>query len=157
MREIKIKTHEVQDSPVHLEATLDKDFLGLADDSARDGSEVRVELDAQLDSEGSVLVTGKVWAKPKVHCGLCAKWVDYPIELQDVAVLFEKPLPSVLDLTPTIREDIILQLPMVAGCAFADESSGQPGKQCEVPKSGTPPTLRGKEVWSALDDIKLEE
>ncbi|MEM1059604.1 MAG: hypothetical protein AAGK14_10180 [Verrucomicrobiota bacterium] len=157
MSKIEIKTHEVRDGPVRLERTLPKDFLGLDDSSARDGGKVRVRLEAQLDTEGSVLVTGKVWARPQVHCGKCAQWVDYPIELENVAILFEKPLPSVLDLTETIRESILLELPMVAQCASADGSDGQPGKQCEVPKSGATPTLRGKETWSALDDIKLEE
>lgn len=157
MKTVTFKTHEVQDGPVQFQETLEPGFLGLDDEAARDHGAVQVDLEAMLDAEGSVVVTGKLKASPEVHCGMCAKWVLYPIEVEGVAYHFEKPLPSVLDLTAQIREDIILQLPMVAGCAFADESSGQPGKQCEVPSTGTLPTLRGKEVWSALDDIKLEE
>lgn len=157
MKELTIKTHEVQDGPVRLEATLPADFLGLDDAAARNGGETRVELEAQLDAEGGLLVVGTVSAAPQVHCGLCAKWVEYPIVLEQVAYHFEKPLPSVLDLSGTVREDVLLQLPMVAGCAAAKDGGGQPGKECEVPSAGASPTLRGTEVWGALDDIKLEE
>ncbi len=157
MKTVTFKTHEVQDGPVLFQETLEPGFLGLDDEAARDHGPVEVDLEAMLDAEGSVIVTGKLKATPELHCGKCAKWFRYPVVVKGVAYHFEKPLPSVLDLTEQIREDIVLQLPMAADCSLPNASTGQPGMPCEVPSTGTLPTLRGKEVWSALDDIKLEE
>ena len=66
--------------------------------------------------------------------------------------LFEAPHPASIDLTPLIREDILLELPMNAVCQLSAEG------RCPVTgEIYRPPESSGEisteDVWSELDKL----
>lgn len=110
-----------------------------------------------------VLVQGALRLVVNCECSRCLKGFEAPIEIKPWACHVdlegdEQPemKGDAVDLTPYIREDIVLALPQRPLCD--SKCNGLPGivksdvgKQTAVPPSGDKP----KTVWDQLDQLKL--
>jgi uncharacterized metal-binding protein YceD (DUF177 family) len=80
--------------------------------------------------------------------------MPWPVRAQ-VEHLLEAPHPASIDLTPLVREDILLELPLNAACRLgADGRCPVTGELYQPPPEAAPGSLAGGDVWAALSKIK---
>ena len=107
--------------------------------------------------ESEVTVLGSLSAKFESSCARCLDFIPWSLEVKDFGHLCPITDGDLLDLTPLIREDIILALPLAARCEL--DGAGR------CPRSGrvyAPPSQddfaekRRATVWRDLDQLKTE-
>ena len=143
------------EAPAEINETLSPEILGLDAATARVEKPIRIEVMVTKDEE-NFLAQGWATTTLSLLCGRCAGWMPWPIRAR-VEHLFEGPHPNSIDLTPLIREDILLELPLNAVCRLgADNRCPVTGELYQPPpeRSGT---LAGEEVWEALSKIKTKD
>jgi uncharacterized metal-binding protein YceD (DUF177 family) len=141
--------------PLELKEELLPEILGLNVASARIEQPIRVELVVQKEEE-NFLVTGWAITSLSLLCGRCAGWLPWPIRAR-VEHLFEAPHPNSIDLTPLIREDILLELPLNAVCRLGADGRCPVTGEIYQPLPETSGKLVGEEVWEALSKIKTKD
>ena len=114
---------------------------------------LRYDLEVGI-SEGALWANGELHQPVELHCVRCLEAFPYEIAVNDFALHTELTGPEVIDLTPFMREDILLNLPPYPHCDRAG------GRICPVPEekvSGAKaePLEARPPDWSALDDLKL--
>jgi len=119
---------------------------------------VEYELDVQKQSAG-LLVTGTLRTHVDCECSRCLKAFLLPVHVEGFSLLAplegEDALPldgDFADLTPAVREDILLALPTNPLCSV-DCRGLEPKARAREPKvrdQAGPNT-----AWSALDKLKL--
>ncbi len=146
---LTIHPGRIYDDPVELRAELPAAVLELDEANAKAKGPVRAELTVQRDGE-SLIVTGEIGTTVSLQCGRCGKWLSWPVEIGNFVQLLEPPLADTVDLTPMVREDILLDLPAVAVCPPVN------GKECKrFPSADDAPSpIHGEDVWKELDKIK---
>jgi uncharacterized metal-binding protein YceD (DUF177 family) len=143
---------EVQ--PLELKGELPAAALELQDQIARAEAPIQVELMVQRDGE-NLLVTGTVVTTLTAVCGRCGTWMPWPVRTR-VDHLFDAPHPASIDLTPLLREDILIELPLNAACHLgADGRCPVTGEFYQPPPVDTGTLVTG-EVWEALSQIKTK-
>ena len=141
--------------PLELKEEMSAEVLGLDPATARVEKPILVELVVQKEEE-DFLVTGWATTGLSLVCGRCAAWMPWPIRAK-VEHLFEGPHPNSIDLTPLIREDILLELPLNAVCRLgADGRCPVTGELYQPPPENSG-KLAGEEVWEALSKIKTKD
>ena len=141
--------------PLELNEEMPAEVLGLNPAAAKAEKPIRVELTVQKDEE-NFLVTGWATTSLSLVCGRCASWMPWPIRAR-VEHLFEAPHPNSIDLTPLIREDILLELPLNAVCRLGTDGRCPVTGELYQPPPETSGTLAGEEVWEALKKIKTKD
>jgi uncharacterized metal-binding protein YceD (DUF177 family) len=141
--------------PLELKEEMAADVLGLDPTTARAEQPIQVELTVQKDEE-NFLATGWATTSLSLVCGRCAVWMPWPIRAK-VEHLFEAPHPNSIDLTPLIREDILLELPLNAVCRLGADGRCPVTGEIYQPHPETSGTLAGEEVWEALSKIKTKD
>ena len=141
--------------PLEIKEEMPAEVLGLDPATAKAEKPIQVELTVQKDEE-NFLVTGWATTTLSLVCGRCATWMPWPIRAK-VEHLFEAPHPNSIDLTPLIREDILLELPLNAVCRLGADGRCPVTGEIYQPRPETPGTLAGEEVWEALSKIKTKD
>jgi uncharacterized protein len=144
-----------EDQPLELKAELPPETLALDEPSARATQPVHAELLVQKD-EDSFLVTGWLQTELSLLCGRCAVWFPWPVRAR-VEHLFEGPQPNFIDLTPLIREDILLELPLNAVCRLGADGRCPVTGEFYQPRPETSGSLVSETVWDALSKIKPKD
>ena len=118
----------------------------------------KIHYDLQLVRTGKeVTVTGTLSSDFKITCSRCLDFIPWKLNIKDFCQVCQVEEDSLLDLTPLIREDIILALPLAARCEL--DGAGR------CPYSGrvfTPSDRddfaekRRATVWRDLDRLKTE-
>jgi uncharacterized metal-binding protein YceD (DUF177 family) len=154
MSEATFQPALVTDSrPLEIAAELSAGVLALSDPGAKAEQPVQAELLVQRDG-ADLIVTGTLATTLSVVCGRCGVWMPWPVRVR-TEHLFEAPHPASLDLTPLLREDILLELPLNAACQLgADGRCPVTGELYQPPPEAAPGSLAGGEVWAALSKIK---
>ena len=143
---------------------LDGDILGselapdFHDELMRLSHPVEYELTVDRQSE-SLLVIGSLRTHVDCECSRCLKSFVLPVQLDEFSVLSplegEDALPvdgDFADLTPSVREDILLSLPTNPLCGpdcRGLKPKGQ-SRELQVREQAEP-----NKAWSALDNLKL--
>jgi len=121
-----------------------------------------VQYDMKVQKTGrEVLVQGKINLVLDCECSRCLKAFTLPLELPDWTALVPLEGPEkapikddCVDLTPYLREDILLEFPQhplcEADCASLPNRAGKSAKQTKG-GSQTP----GSSVWSELNKLKF--
>jgi uncharacterized protein len=143
----------VQDEPLELRDTLPPEVLELNEPLARAFAPVEVSLVAIRDGK-NIIVTGRLSTTLQLLCGRCADWMDWPVKVDDVIWDFEDPTEPTLNLTPFIREDILLNLPLNAVCQLDDKFRCPHSGKKFVPKESGEKPIHGRDTWKALDQLK---
>ena len=142
--------------PLELREEASTEILGLKEASARAEGTIRVELTVQRDDEEKILVTGWAQTSLSLVCGRCTSWLPWPVRAR-VDHLFEGPQPNCIDLTPLIREDILLELPLNAACRLGADGRCPVTGEVYKPRPETSGSLAGEAVWEALSKIKTKD
>jgi len=102
-------------------------------------------------SSGALWVNGSLSQPVELRCVSCLEKFVHQIEVPAFAVHTELRGPEAVDLTPFIREDLLLNLPAHPHC---DRDGGRicKAKHIEMAKQDT----KGKSNWSELDKLNLK-
>jgi uncharacterized protein len=126
-------------------------------DSADIHFEQDIEYDLFCQVQGkALLVTGKLRAPAMLRCGRCLRMFRQPIKVASFVFHQELHGEDFVDLTPAMREDIILELPQRAlcdpDCKGLCPSCGKDlnDGSCRCQPSGW------DAHWQALDQLKLK-
>jgi uncharacterized protein len=141
-----------EEHPLEIREQVSPEVLALDEPSAKANQPVDVELTVQKDEE-NFIVTG--WARTTLllRCARDGEMFPLPIRTK-VEHLFEAPHPNSIDLTPFIREDILLELPLNPICQLKPDGRCPVTNEIYKPRPETTSTLAGEEVWEALDKLK---
>ena len=144
-----------EEHPLELKGELSPESLGLNEPAAKAEQPVRAELLVEKNEDG-FLVTGWVQTTLSLLCGRCAVWFPWPVRA-GVEHLFDGPQPNSIDLTPFIREDILLELPLNAACRLGADGRCPVTGEFYQPRPEISGSLVGGEVWEALSKIKTKD
>jgi len=134
--------------------------LDLRDEMVRANQPLAHDLEAQLLGD-SLLVRGALRLTLDCQCVRCLKPFKHRLELADWTCLLplkgDESAPVVgdcVDLTPHIREDILLAIPAHPVCDA--KCAGLAGTSSGAKKNkGSSQTKSDASAWSALDKLKL--
>lgn len=146
---------------VHLEGELPVAEFGAdyRDEIIHFDQPLRYSLDVDRQPDG-LLVAGSLSTSVACECARCLKPFRFPIELEHFATLAELKGEDAItiegefgDLTPLLREDIYLGLPVNPLCR--PDCRGLPEKASarDLRLEDSPPD--GSSPWTALDQLKL--
>lgn len=145
---------------IHLEGELPVEDLnlGLTDELIHPGKNLAYALEIQK-LEDSILVQGTLKLPLNCECARCLKSFDCSVELEDWAchLPFEGEEPVIIsndsvDLTPYIREDILLSVPQHPLCEPECRGLVSPRKDL---KSGGEQESSTSSAWAELNKLKL--
>ncbi len=131
--------------------------LGPDDELVHCRQPLRYDLTAELVGEG-VLVRGSVEMELELECARCLRPFKKTIELPDygahLSLEGEDSVPTLddsIDLTPFLREDIMLDLPRHPLCQV-DCAGLAPTGEIEAVEGGS-----GGNAWSELEKLKFDK
>ena len=145
---------------VHLHHIPENDSLhltGEASSAALDLEEAGIEsvgplfYDLQVGlSDGGLFATGTLSQTMKMTCVGCLEPFEWEFETKEFALQKELSESELVDLTPEVREDIHLLLPMHPRCTLGGNKCPAQFPQRLVPSSEISEV---RSVWAALDNI----
>lgn len=125
-------------------------------DSIQAVSPLKYDLHVERDG-GDLIVTGRLEATFSLECGACLERFDYRVDLENYSSEVEIAKDDTINLTDTVREDILLTLPSYPRC---DAGNVHP-RQCpaegrfepELEPAPDEPQSAGPGVWEALNKL----
>jgi uncharacterized protein len=160
---LTVNLRHLEAHDVHLEGELPVEELDLdtRDEIIHVTKPLRYKLQVQqLESE--LLLQGELSVILDCECARCLKPFEYPLLLKDriIDVPLQgddavKVINDCVDLTPFIREDILLEFPQHPLCS--PECSGLPSKSIGKAKNDGSPgkTGAGSSAWTELNKLKF--
>lgn len=148
---MKIHLRQIPADGLHLEGEEDCPIPEVAAEGIECAGALRYELDLGL-SDGSLWANGSLAQPVRVQCVACLESFVHTIEVRDFALHTELSGPETVDLTPFLREDILLNLPAYPRC----DREGD--RVCPAPMTNSPSdqpqALEARPPdWSALDQL----
>ena len=117
---------------------------------------LRYSLDIGVSSDG-LWATGEISIDLELECVRCLEKFSYPLVVPDVALQVELPPQESIDLTPQLREDILLALPAYPHCDWSGERAcpgRQEAKEDAASAEGAGDSPRAPSAWEVLDQIR---
>jgi uncharacterized metal-binding protein YceD (DUF177 family) len=136
---------------IHLEGKEAADFLDLNESQIRSVGPVEFWLDIGVSGSG-LFVTGILGMDVSLECVSCLKQFVYPIRVENFAAQIELTGPELVDLTPWVREDILLALPVHPHCDWDGKT------KCAGPRLNNlhlGEDRKAPNAWDALDELNL--
>ena len=148
---MKIHLRQIPPESLHLEGEETCPIPQLDPDEVHCAGPLRYNLDVGV-SEGALWANGELAQPVELRCVRCLESFAFDIQVKDFAVHTQLTGPEEIDLTPFMREDILLNLPAYPRC------DREGGRICPVPatKSEGEQSARRPADWSALDQLKLK-
>jgi uncharacterized metal-binding protein YceD (DUF177 family) len=143
------------ENPLEIKEEVAANILNLNGANARAEGPIRVEIVVTRDEE-NFLASGWAVTQLSLQCGRCAGWLPWPVRAR-VEHLFEGPQPNSIDLTPLIREDILLELPLNAVCRLGADGRCPVTGELYQPLPENSGSLVSEDVWDALSKIKTKD
>ncbi len=156
---MKIHLRQIPEEGLHLEGEESADVLQLpTEDLVRVLGPLQYSLDLGLSTDG-LWATGELSLDLELRCVRCLEPFTYPLHIPDVALQIELPRQETVDLTPELREDIILALPAYPHCDWSGErvcpgrleAQGESAASAESPDGNSHPPS----AWETLDQLKM--
>lgn len=161
---MKVHLSQIPSEGLHLEGEEDRDILELPPtDPVQPVGRVRYALDIGINADG-MWATGEAGLDVRCQCVRCLEPFTRPVVVEDFAVQVERPATETVDLTPQVREDILLALPAYPRCDWSGE------KVCprEFPVVAEVPAEAGlaeanadgvapANAWEALDRLEIPD
>jgi uncharacterized protein len=155
---MKIHTRQIPADGLHLEGEETDDILQIEEpEHVRALGPLRYSLDVGL-SEGGLWATGTLALDVELQCVRCLETFAYPVRIEDFALQADLAGAETIDLTPLLREDILLALPSYPRCDWPGEKScpADPGAQENAGRleQSDETGAESASAWQALDQLK---
>jgi len=148
---VKIHLNQIPPEGLHVVGEEDCPLGDIATSEIRCVGSMRYSLDLGV-SDGALWANGTIAQTVELSCVACLEKFDYEIKVPAFALHTELHGPENVDITPFMREDILLNLPPYPRC---DRDGGRVCKGAKVETRSDDGTA--KAAWSALDKLKLKE
>ena len=146
---MKIHLNQIPPEGLHLTGEEDCALGDLGSPEIRCVGPMRYSLDLGI-SDGSLWATGTIAQTVEVACVACLQKFKHEIKVPAFALHTELHGPETVDITPFMREDILLNLTPYPHC---DRDGGGVCKAAKVESTET--EKKAKADWSALDKLKI--
>jgi uncharacterized metal-binding protein YceD (DUF177 family) len=142
-----------EEHPLDIHEQIPAQALALDEPSARADQPIDVELTVQKGEEDDFLVTG--WARTTLllRCARDGELFSHKLRAK-IEHILEGPHPAHIDLTPLVREDVLLEIPFNAVCQLTKDGRCPVTKEVYKPRAVTAAELSRTEVWEALSKLK---
>jgi DUF177 domain-containing protein len=148
---MKIHLKQIPDKGAHLEGEEDCPIQELEAENIRCAGPLHYSLDVGISGD-SLWANGTLRQPLELQCVSCLEKFVHTIEVTAFAVHIELTGPETVDLTPQMREDILLNLPTHPHC----DRDGQRVCKAPHPDPATKEAQR-KPDWSPLDKLKIKQ
>lgn len=163
MKHLRIDLREIPDTGLRLTGGIPQEIFDIGDEHLRPASDLTYDCELSLTGE-SLLVVGDFEAAFELECARCGNPFVYRLQLHGHTIQEELENSTILDLTNTLREDILLALPAYPHCDEGPDARSCPAadrfddEDHFIPISAEDqkaPESRGT-VWDALNDLKKD-
>ena len=147
---MKVHLKQIPSEGLHLEGDEECPIPELEAEGIRCAGSLHYNIDLGVAS-GALWASGSLSQPVELRCVSCLEKFVHEVQVPAFALHTGLRGPETVDLTPFIREDLLLNLPAHPHC---DRDGGRicKRKQIEVAKQDT----KRKSDWSALDQLKLK-
>ena len=156
---MKIHQRQIPEEGLHIEGEDPAEILDLPKDGDMQAlGPLEYTLDIGTSSDG-LWATGELAMEMELVCVRCLEKFAYPLHIPDLALQMDRPTTETVDLTPLLREDILLALPAYPHCDWSGErvcpaesklaEGSVPLAQSDGNGESGPPS-----AWSTLDQLK---
>lgn len=149
---IGVHLNQIPPEGKHVEGEDDPGFLDLAAIGAKPAGPVRYELEVGLSGSG-IFATGKLSVPVEMTCVACLHPFIYQAESDSFAAQVEIDGRELVDLTPAVREELLLALPNHPRC---DLISGHSCPYQGPESSGGGTQESAQSAWDQLDKLKTK-
>ena len=147
---MKIHLKQVPAQGLHLDGDEDCPIHDLEADGVRCAGPLHYNLDVGV-AGGALWARGSLSQSAELSCVSCLEKFVHEIQVPGFAAHIELHGPEMVDLTPLMREDLLLNLPAHPRCD-RDGNHVCKGKRPAIMEQD----IKRKSDWSALDKLKLE-
>jgi uncharacterized metal-binding protein YceD (DUF177 family) len=146
---VKVNLKQVPTGGLRLEGDEECPFLELTAEGIGCAGPLLYKIDLGV-ANGALWANGSLSQRVQLRCVSCLEQFIHEIRVSAFAVHIELRGSETIDLTPFMREDLLLSLPAHPRC---DRDSGRvcKAKQLELREQDT----ERKSDWSALDKLKI--
>ena len=148
---MKVHLKQIPAEGTHLKGKEEADILELEDSQVRPLGTVEYSVDINV-SDSELFVTGTLCVDVELECVSCLKRFVYPVRVQNFSAQVELTGPELVDLTPWVREDILLALPVHPHCDW-DRKTVCVGPRLH--KLNVESDSKAPNAWDALDHLNL--
>jgi len=147
---VKVHLKQIPTEGLHLEGDEECPILELETEEIRCVGPLHYSIDLGVTS-GALWASGSLSQPVELRCVACLEKFVHEIQVPAFAIHTELRGPETVDLTPFMREDLLLNLPAHPHC---DRDAGRvcKPKQIETSEQG----IKRESDWSALDQLKLK-
>ena len=147
---MKIHLKQIPPQGLHLDGDEDCPLQNLEAEGIRCAGQLHYSIDLGI-AGGALWARGSLSQPVELSCVSCLEKFVHEIKVPAFAVHTELHGPETVDLTPFMREDLLLNLPAHPRCD-RDGNRVCKGEKPETAKED----LKRKPDWSALDKLKLK-
>jgi uncharacterized metal-binding protein YceD (DUF177 family) len=147
---MKVHLKQIPAEGLHIEGEEDCPLSELETEGIRCAGPLHYNIDLGVTS-GALWASGSLSQPVELRCVACLEKFVHEIQVPAFAVHTELRGPETVDLTPFMREDLLLNLPAHPHC---DRDAGRVCKPKQI-ETAAQDTGR-KSDWSALDKLKLK-
>jgi DUF177 domain-containing protein len=147
---MKVHLRQIPAQGLHLEGEEDCPIQELESEGIRCAGRLHYDLDLGV-AGGALWANGSLSQLVELRCVSCLEKFVHQIRVPAFAVHMELHGPESVDLTPSIREEILLNLPVHPHC----DRDGHGLCKANQVKAAEQDTKRRPD-WSALDQLKLK-
>jgi uncharacterized metal-binding protein YceD (DUF177 family) len=147
---VKVHLKQIPTQGLHLEGDEECPILELETEEIRCAGPLHYSIDLGVTG-GALWASGSLSQPVELRCVACLEKFVHEILIPAFAIHTELRGPETVDLTPFMREDLLLNLPAHPHC---DRDAGRvcKPKQIETSEQG----IKRESDWSALDQLKLK-
>ena len=149
-----IRPSEIHENPVTLKTTLPPEALELNDALARAMHPVEVHLTAYRSAPDEIFISGTLSTTLTLICGRCAMPIPWPITIDNFTYTLYAPFATTVNLTPQLREDILLEIPYIAQCKLSQDYICPFTHERYLPRPENNEPIGGNDNWKPLDQLK---
>jgi uncharacterized metal-binding protein YceD (DUF177 family) len=152
---VKVHLKQIPPEGLHLEGEEDCLIPELESDGVRCAGPMQYKIDVGV-AEGSLWANGSLKQPVELSCVACLEKFIHQIKVPAFALHTELRGPETVDLSPFMREDLLLNLPAHPRC---DREGGRSCKATKVDKpepAKQQPAAKREHDWGELDKLKLK-
>ena len=155
---MKVHIRQIPLEGLHLEGEEKGIEFDTGDEYVKCLTPVNYSLDVGL-SETGLFATGTLGIDLELQCVKCLEKFEYPLWVEAFALQTELEGAETVDLTPFMREDILLSLPHYPHCDWDGQKvcNGSPGFKSMVDQDAAREPIPASEAWNELDKLKVKK
>ena len=116
MKRLLVELENLPEAGKKYSGELDSEIFGIDDEEVTSIGPLAFDLHVQR-FENELFVRGNISAPFKFRCVRCLGYFDYVVEVCDFATSFQIDTQNVVDVSDSLREEIVLDFPAYPKCA----------------------------------------